>query len=51
MRSKQSREGIFEGNKQIIMERKGLEASEKNEADQSGARISERSGAKRAVHR
>ena len=51
MISKKIREGRSEGNKQIILERKGVEASEKNEADQSGSRRSERSRAKIVVQR
>ena len=51
MRSKHSRDIRAEGNEQIRLEWKGVEAGEKNRVDQSGARRSERSGGKRVVQR
>ena len=49
--SNQSRDGRAEGNKYIILEQKGVEASEINKADQGEAIRSERSGTKRVVQR
>ena len=51
MISKQSGSVRAEGNEQRRLERKGVKASGKNGAYQSGARRSERSRAKRALNR
>ena len=51
MRRNQSRDGRAEGNKYIILEQKGVEASEINKAYQGEAIRSERSGAKIVVQR